>query len=82
MKAIFNRDCEVEVVIGLGSDSQPIFEPEIFRKGDEIDFDLNGHPDKFNGEKFVPDTNLWNIQFGDGTMGMGLSREWFDITEA
>jgi hypothetical protein len=86
MKVKFKCDCEVEIVERLNRQGEPVWGlPEIFLKGTEIEFDLIGHPERFRFDKktalgkFVPDKTVWDVQFGDGTMGMGLSRSWFTI---
>ena len=84
MKVKFNCDCEIEIVERLSRKGEPVYSTHTFQAGAETDFDLIDHPSTFvwnptTGGHLIPDKKLWNVQFGDGTMGMALSREWFDI---
>lgn len=79
MKVRFVTDCEIEVfetfdeALDDGETST-----EVFRVGDEAEFDLLDAPLKFDGNEFVPAEDTVNVQFGDGSVAFGLSREWFE----
>lgn len=79
MKATLACDVELTIVTGLNRAEEPIEEIEVFRKGGEIDFDLVDHPQRVEGDKLVDDTRFWNIQFPDGSMAFGVSREWLVV---
>ena len=79
MKIRFICDCELEIVTGLTPNGDPIETQEVFREGDETEFDLIDHPEHMVKGTFVPNESMWNVQFGDGSMGMGIGREWFEI---
>ena len=78
MKLKFNRDVQLEIVERVENDT-PVESQEVFRAGDTIDVDLIDHPFRMVGERLLPDPTIWNVQFGDGSMAFGVSREWFDI---
>jgi hypothetical protein len=87
MKIKFKCNCQVEIVERIDKNGEPVWGlPETFRKGETTEFDLIDHPERFRyNEKtkngtLVADKNLWNVQFGNGSMGMALSRSWFTIT--
>ena len=76
MKATFITDCAVEVVENFHEeeDHAEITE-EHFCIGDEIEFDIFGHPMKLDDKnKLVEDLDKIHIQFGDGSVAFGLSR--------
>lgn len=77
-KLKFNRDVELITCDSI-DDGEPVYGSEIFDAGEEVEVDLIGYPERFDGTKLVEDTSEWNIQFGDGTVALGVSREWFDI---
>ena len=79
MKIKFNRDCELEIVERIGDDGEPVWTgPELFRAGTEIEVDLIDHPEGIVNGTLEPDTDLWNIQFGNGSMAMAVNRHWFN----
>jgi hypothetical protein len=79
MKLKFIVDCELNIVTQLNEEQEPIETVEVFRIGEIIECDLIDHPERMVEGEFIPDTNLWNVQFGDGSMAFGVSREWFEI---
>jgi len=79
MKAKLIQDCEFEIVTDIENDEPVWGLPEFFKAGTVLEFDIVDHPEKFVGDKLVEDKTLWNIQFGDGTMAMGVSCEWFGL---
>lgn len=81
MKLKFITDCEACIVTNLDENEDPIEEIELFSKGCVIECDLIDYAERMIGGKLTPDKSLWNVQFGDGSMVFGLSREWFEIVE-
>jgi hypothetical protein len=79
MKATLACDVELTLVTGLDRAEEPIEEIEVFRKGREIDFDLIDYAQRMEGDKLVDDPRFWNIQFPDGSMAFGVSREWLVV---
>ena len=78
MKVEFIQACEIEVFTSFDEaldDGET--ETEIFFVGDTAEFDIIDHPEKLVDGKFQPDTQLLNVQFGDGSVAFGLSKEWF-----
>jgi len=82
MKVRFKSKCEIECVDSFDEaldDAET--STEVFDVGDEVEFDVLDHPQKFQHGDFVDDTNFLNVQFGNGSVAFGLSKEWFDIIE-
>lgn len=79
MKLQFNRPVQLEIVEKIEENDTPIESQEIFQSGEIIEVDLIDHPLRMKDGELVPDENLWNVQFGDGSMAFGVDREWFDI---
>ena len=77
----FNQPVELTLVDRLGEDDEPIESTETFAAGDVVEFDLIDYPDHLVNGELVPDLNLWNVQFGNGSMCFGVSREWFDLVD-
>jgi hypothetical protein len=70
MKFKFKKDSEIEIVVGLDDDEEPIYENEFFKAGEEHDVDLlNEHEDSID------------IQFGNGDCCYGLKNNAIEITE-
>lgn len=80
MKKRFTGDTELIIVTNLNEADEPDEEIEVFRKGEEIEFDVIDHPQRFDMDigKLVEDTSLINIQFGDGSMAFGVDLEWLE----
>ena len=76
MKATFNCDVELTIVTNLNQDDEPEEEQEFFKKGTPITFDLIDYAERVVDGNLVPDKDLWNIQFGDGSMAFCVSKEW------
>ena len=74
MKVKFTTACEIDI-----HETEEIFTTEVFNPGDTADFDIIDHPLRFDGKNFVPDPNLVNVQFGDGTVALGLDKAWFEV---
>ena len=72
MKIRWNKDIEIEVVVDLDSNEEPINEDEFFKKGEETEFDILGYITA-NGKEAV------NVQFGDGSCCYGLYTECFEV---
>lgn len=85
MKATLACDVELTIVTGLNRAEEPIEEIEVFRKGREIDFDLVDYGTRFKWDEatqkgeWVEDQGFWNIQFPNGAMAFGVSREWLVV---
>jgi len=79
MKAIFNRGCDIEICVGFDEDGECIFQQEWFAKGTPIEFEIIGHPTKMTPNGRVDDETMWDIQFHDGTMIMGLNSAWLTV---
>ena len=71
----FNQDVEIELLIKQDDENGII---EVFHKNDIAEFKVIGHPERFDGQKLVPDPSLVNVKFSDGSFAFGLSQEWFD----
>ena len=85
MRVRFLERCEIEV----WEDYDEVLDDgetrtEIFQIGEETEFDLIDYgqrmmPDE-NGEYDLrPDPDVLNVQFGDGSVALGLSRSWFTV---
>lgn len=72
----FVESCEIEICNNLDEFDNAETETEIFRVGDQAEFDIIDHPSKFNGEE---DLEHVNVQFGDGSVAFGLSVNWYKI---
>ena len=81
MKIKLLKDTELTITTHFNEDGEPVEEIEVFKAGAVLEFDLIDYPLRFIGGVLVPDTNIWNVQFGDGSMAFGVSREWFEIVE-
>ena len=79
MKATLIQDCEFEIVKGIENDEPVWGLPEFFKAGTVLEFDIVSHPEKLIDGELVEDKSFWNIQFGDGTMAMCVSCEWFGL---
>lgn len=82
MKVRFTDSCEIEVFESFDEaldDGET--STEIFREGDEAEFDILDSPLRFDGNDLVPDDSIVNVQFGDGSVAFGLSRSWFEELE-
>jgi hypothetical protein len=76
MRVIFVESCEVEVINSFDEaldDAES--STEIFNPGDIIEFDILDPPTRFDGAE---DTMNINVQFPDGSVCFGMSREWFN----
>jgi hypothetical protein len=84
MKVKFNTDCEIEVISSYDEALDDVEgSTEIIRAGSKLDFDVIGHPERFQaGKGFVEDKTLVNVQFPDGSVAFGISTEWFDETNS
>lgn len=74
----FAENVELTIVTDLNEKDEPVETTELFRKGDEVEFDIFGHPEKFEAGRMVEDLSLWNIQFGDGSCAFGVEPSWFE----
>lgn len=80
MKAKFTKQCEIEIVDHYDEDIDDVISSiEMFNEGEEIEFDVFGHPERVIDGNIVEDTSLLNIQFGDGSVAFGVSKEWMEI---
>jgi len=81
MKATLKCDVEITVVTGLNEDSEPIENIRVLTAGTEIHFQLVDYAMRFDASEgeLVPDLQMWNIQFLDGSMAFGVSAEWLDV---
>ncbi len=78
MKVEFLLDCEIEVIESFdeamdGAESTS----ELFRTGDQTEFDIIDHPQRFNGDELEDHPTMVNVQFGDGSVAFGLCCEWY-----
>lgn len=81
MKIKLLQDTELTIVTHLNEEDEPVEVNELFKAGTVLECDLIDHPERMVEGNFVLDTSLWNVQFGDGSMTFGVSREWFEIVE-
>ena len=78
MKIQFTTDVELEIY-----DSHDEFQDEIeshlevFKAGETVEFDVFGHPLRFDGHDLVEAENLVHVQFGIGSVAYSVSTEWF-----
>lgn len=82
MKVEFLLDCEIEVIESFDEamdDAEST--TELFHKGDQTEFDILDHPQRFNGDEFEDHPTMVNVQFGDGSVAFGLSCEWYKEIE-
>lgn len=73
-------DAEFEVTANFDEENDfPETESQLFKKGTELDFEVVDYGQfAITGKD---DPNCWNIQFPDGSVAFGCSREWFEILE-
>jgi hypothetical protein len=70
MKFKFKQDSELQIVVGLDEDEEPIFEDEFFPKDEIHDVDLlDEHEDSID------------VQFGSGDCCYGLKKSAIEIIE-
>ena len=79
MKIRWLCDVELEVIESFdealdNADSST----EIFRAGEQTEFDVFGYLERVIDGKLEEDKNFLNIQFGDGSVSFGVSKEWFE----
>lgn len=78
MKVEFVEDCEIEVIKNFNEALDEVeSSSELFRIGEQTEFEIIDHPQKFDGEKLVDDPDYVNVQFSDGSMAYCLCRQWF-----
>lgn len=85
MKIRFINDYQTELAVGTDGDGEPIFETETFKAGevhevDIVEFATRMDP-KPGGNGFVPDKNLPQLQFGDGSVSTAIPLDAFEILE-
>ena len=78
-RAKFAMDCEVTIYESTDEEAEPLV--KLFKKGDEIEFFIVDHPEKFNGDRSVEDKNLINIQFPNGSIATCVSIDWLTEVE-
>ena len=81
MKIQFLDSCEIEVCESFYDaldDAET--RTERFEAGEEVEFDVFGHPQSFNKNigQIVDDKAYVNVQFPDGSVAFGLSVDWFE----
>jgi hypothetical protein len=82
MKIQFNQSCEIEVWNNYDEILDSVdYSTALFNSGDIVEFEVFGHPEKFNGKTFEEDTELFNVKFNDGSVAYGISKDWFTILE-
>lgn len=54
-------------------------EDRAYSPGDILEFNVVGHPLRFNGVDFVEDNKLWDILFPDGSMAFAVDSRWFEL---
>ena len=80
MRVKFLVDCEIEIIEGfneLADEAEPT--TEVFRVGDEVEFDVFDSPQRFNGQDLEDHPDMVNVQFGDGSVAYCLSKEWYEV---
>lgn len=82
-QATFACDVELSIVESFDGKTEKTNEKiEVFKVGERIEFTLIDFAQKFDGGNLMPDKNLLNIQFGDGSMAFGVDKSWLkDIVE-
>ncbi len=85
MKIRFINDYQTELAVGTDGDGEPIFETETFKAGevqevDVVEFATRMDP-KPGGNGLVPDKNLPQLQFGDGSVSTAIPLDAFEILE-
>jgi len=81
MKYLVKEPCELEIIESIDQhDEIDSSTTETFQVGEVVEFDIFEHCNKWSNEevKFVEDKNIANIQFGDGSISIGVSLEWFE----
>ena len=79
MRIKFLTVCEIEVCQSFDAALDDLeTEARTFQIGEEIEFEIIDHPQRFNGKKFVDDTKTVNVQFPNGNVAFGLSYSWFE----
>ena len=51
---------------------------EAFQAGDIVEFDVIDHPQRMIDGQLVDDINTVNVQFGNGSVSFGISKEWYE----
>jgi hypothetical protein len=74
----FLVDCEITICENTEDEEGS---QTTFKIGETADFDVIDHPLRWNGQGFVEDLDMVNVQFGDGSVAFGISKEWYEITE-
>lgn len=73
MKIKFVEMCEIE----LYEDGSDEGESEVFIPGQIADVEIIGHPDRWDGNGFVPALDLVNLRFANGLRAGAVSKAWF-----
>lgn len=71
------KDCEIDCLDYVGQDIDDSV-TELFTKGTILEFDVISHPVRVDGQE---DKNLLNVKFGDGSVCLSVSTEWFKVIE-
>ena len=82
MKVEFVTNVEIEVIESFDEamdDAESTI--EVFCKGDVVEFDIIGRPQRFNGNEFEDHPTMVDVQFGDGSVAFGLCYEWYKEVE-
>ena len=79
----FVQPCEIEVYINIVNegtiDETTESTIEVFAVGDQTEFEILDHPDKWDGRGFVEDSEHVNVQFDDGSVAFCVSTEWYKV---
>jgi len=80
MKYLVKEPCELEIIESIDHDEIDSSTTETFTPGEVVEFDIFEYCNKWSNEemKFVEDKNIANIQFGDGSISIGVSLDWFE----
>lgn len=80
MKIKFKELVQLNIVTHLNDNEEPNDELETFQVGEVIEVDLIDYAERVSTTgKLVEDKDLWNVQFGNGSMAFGVSTKWFDV---
>ena len=70
-------NCEIELIADLDNENVDS-DTLLLNSGDEVEFEVMDYGYRFDGNDFVEDKSIINIRFVDGSLGQGLSQDWFE----
>lgn len=50
----------------------------VFDIGETVNFTVFDHPERLVNGEWIPDTNFANVQFDNGSVAFGISKDWYE----